>query len=96
MVGEVSFSCGEQSRDGGLQLVVDPESAHGVMDGRIYHHRGLVWVLVGDLLIHLEEVAVLLLHRVFSEAFDSIGEVEIYRITGANAIAGVAAFLSGS
>ena len=97
VVGEVGFAGGEEAGDGGLQLVVDPEAAHGVVDGGVDHHGHLVGVLVGDFLVHLEEVAVLLLHDVAAEAADGVGEVEVDGQSGAaDAEAGVAALLGGA
>ena len=59
MVGEVGFTENEAARNRGHQIVVHPEAAHGVVDGREDTHRDLVRVFVGNLFVHLEEVAVL-------------------------------------
>ena len=48
------------------------------MYGRIDHHRLLVGVHVGDLLVHLEEVAVAGLDHILAEPLDSGLEVEEY------------------
>jgi hypothetical protein len=40
------------------QVVVDPQPAHRVVRGGVDAHRGLVRVLPGDALVHLEQVAV--------------------------------------
>ena len=61
------------------------------------HHRGLVGILVDDLLIHLEEVAVFLLYYVTAEALDGVSEVEVdgqTRIVHAEAC--IATFLGGT
>ena len=58
VVGEIRFADYEQAGDGGHQVVVDPQAAHGVVDRRIDAHRDLVGIFVGDALIHLEEIAV--------------------------------------
>ena len=97
MVAEVGLTRGEEAGDGGLQLVVDPEAAHGVVHGGVDHHRHPVGVLVSDFLVHLEEVAVLLLDDVAAEALDGVGEVKIDgQARGTHAVAGVAAFLGGA
>ena len=62
VVGEVGFSDGIQARNGGLKFVVHPETAHGIVDGRINHHRLLPGGSGSNLLIHIEEVAITLLH----------------------------------
>ena len=46
------------------------------MDGRIDHHRRFVGVVVGNLFVHLEKIAVLLLHYIFAQTADGIVEVE--------------------
>ena len=97
MVAEIGFASSEEAWDGGLQLVVHPKATHRVVDGRIYHHRHLVGVVVGDFLVHLEEVAILLLHNIAPKAVDSVSKVEVdSQSRGAYAIARVAAFLGGS
>ncbi len=77
VVGEVGLADREQARDGGLQVVVDPQAAHGVVDRRVDAHGDPVGVLAGDPLVHLEEVAVPLGHRRPAQARDRVGEVEV-------------------
>ena len=108
VVGEVALADGEQARDGGLQLVVNPYAAHRVVDGREDHHRlvilhavdligELTGEYVGNLLIHLEEVAVALHNLVEAEAVDRLGEVEEHGQSGVvHAEACVAALLCGT
>ena len=92
VVAEVGFASGEEAGDGGLQLVVDPEAAHRVVDGGVDHHRRLVGVLVGDFLVHLEEVAVFLLDYVFAQSLDGVVEVEEDgEASAADTVAGIAA-----
>ncbi len=87
MVGEVTFADGEKTRNGGLQLVVNPYTTHCVVDGWEYHHwlivlyavllaSQLAWVDVGYLLIHVEEVAVTLAYLVDAETLYRLREVE--------------------
>ena len=76
MIGEVGFPNGKKSRDSGLEFVVYPEAAHCVVDGRIDHHRRFVGVVIGNLFVHLEKIAVLLFHYVFAQTADGIVEVE--------------------
>ena len=77
VVGEVGLAEDEQARDVAHQVVVHPEPAHRVVRRRIDAHRHLVGVLAGDLLVHLEEVAVALLDRLLAEPLDGVGEVEV-------------------
>ncbi len=97
VVAEVGLTRCEEAGDGGLQLVVDPEAAHGVVHGGVDHHRVLVGVHVDNLLVHLEEVAVFLLHHIAAQTLDGVGEVEVDGQTrGPNAVAGIAALLGGA
>ena len=82
MVGEVGFTENEAARNRGHQIVVHPEAAHGVVDGREDTHRDLVRVFVGNLFVHLEEVAVLGRDTGNAHALDSVGEVEVHGLLG--------------
>ena len=97
MVREVGLTDGVESRDGCLKIVVNPDAAHRVVDGRVDHHRLLPRAYVIDLEVHVEEVAVTLLYPLVSEALDGIGEVEEHRETClVDTEAGVASLLGGS
>ena len=105
VVGEVAFAYCEQAFHSSLKFVVNPDAAHCVVDGRIYHHGVVIFlvanlasqfarVYIGDFLIHIEEVAVALAHNVEAQAFDTFGEVEEHGKAGVvHAVALVAAFL---
>ncbi len=96
VVGEVGLADREQARDGGLQVVVDPEPAHRVVDRGVDPHRHPVRVLGGDPLVHLEEVAVLGLDGVPAQSADRVGEVQVHALAaGADAAALVADVLGG-
>ena len=82
VVGEVGFTENEAARNRGHQIVVNPEAAHGVVDGREDTHRDLVRVFVGNLFVHLEEVAVLGRHACNAHALNSVGEVEVHGLLG--------------
>lgn len=97
MVGEVRLADGEQAGDRGLEVVVDPESAHRVVHGGVDPHRGLVRVLGGDPRVHVEEVAVLLLDLGPAHPLDGFREVEVDALSaGSDAAALVADVLRGS
>ena len=80
VIGEVGLAGDEAARDRRLQLVVDPEAAHHVVDGGVDAHRHLVRVLAGDALVHLEQVVVALADRVFAEPLHRIAEVEVHAV----------------
>ena len=97
VVGEVTFTDGEQSLDGGHQFVVNPDTTHGIVDSRINHHRVFVWADISDFFIHIEEVAVTLCNDIFTQTVDSFGEVKEYGKTGVvHAEALVAAFFGSA
>ena len=77
MVGEVRLAGDEQPGDVGLQVVVDPQAAHRVVDGGVDAHGDLVGVLPGDLRVHVEQVAVLLGDRLGAHPLEGVGEVEV-------------------
>ena len=96
VVGEVGLAQHEQAGDRAFQVVVDPQAAHRVMDGRIDPHRRLVRVFGRDLVVHVEQVAVLGADRLDAVAGNRIAEVEIDRVAGrADAVTRVAPFLGG-
>ena len=82
MVREVALADGEQTLDRGHQFVVHPDTTHGVVDGGIDHHRVVVGADVGNLLVHVEEVAIALSYYVLAQTVDSLREVEEYSQTG--------------
>ena len=97
MIGEVRFTEDVESRDVAHEVVVYPEPAHCVVDGGEDSHWALVGVLISDLLVHVEEIAVTLLDGVPADALDGVGEVEVDAETGgADAASVVARFLRGA
>jgi len=82
VVGEVTFTDSEQTLDGSLQLVVNPDTAHCIVDGRINHHRVVVRAHVCDFFVHIEEVTVTLSYHIFAQTVDCIAEVEEYGQAG--------------
>ena len=77
VVGEVGLAEHVEAGHVAHQVVVDPEPTHRVVDGGVDAHGELVRVLVGDALVHLEEVAVALLDHVAAQTLDRAGEVEV-------------------
>ena len=87
MVREVTLADSEETSDGGHQFIVNPYTTHGVVNSREDHHWVVVlhaidlvcefaWIDVGDLLIHVEEVAITLADNVDTETLDRLREVE--------------------
>lgn len=97
VVGEVGLADREQAGDAGLEVVVDPQSAHRVVHGRVDPHRHGVRVLGGDPGVHVEEVAVLLLDLRPAHAPDGVGEVQVDALpAGAHSPALVTDVLGGA
>ena len=87
VVGEVALSDGKKTLNRGHQLVVYPDTTHRVVYGRVNHHRVVILhavnlvgqfarINVGNLFVHVEEVAITLLNGLKSKAFDALREIE--------------------
>ena len=97
MVGKVSFAKDVQARHVAHEIIVHPETSHGVVHGGVDTHRLLVGVFTSDLLIHGEEVAVTLADFVFTETFDGICKIQIHaQAAGADATSVIALLLGGT
>ena len=81
VVREVTLTNSKQTRNRGLQLVVNPDTTHCVVDSGIDHHRLVVLhaidlvsniarEYVGNLLVHLEEVAITLHDDIDAQTVD--------------------------
>ena len=91
VIGEVRLAEHVQARDRAHQVVVDPEAAHRVVDRGVDPHRHAVGILVGDLRVHVEEVAVAPLDDVRAEPLDRVREVQVDREA---AVADAASFVA--
>ena len=80
VVGEVRLAEHVEPRDVAHEVVVDPQPAHRVVDRGVDAHGHLVRVLVGDAVVHLDEVAVALLDDVVPESLDRVAEVEVHTV----------------
>jgi len=79
-----------QTGDRGHEFIVDPQTTHGVVRRRVDAHRHLVWILAGDALVHVEEVAVPLSDHALAEATDGVGKIEVHTVLlGPNSLPGV-------
>ena len=70
MVGEVRLACSIQPGHRGHQVVVHPQSTHGVVHRGVNLHRRLVRIIGCNLLVHVEQVAILRLDHFLSELGD--------------------------
>ena len=77
MIGEVRLAGHVQTGQVRLEVVVNPQATHGVVDGRVNAHRHLVGVVARDALVHVEEVAVLRGDGRLAHTGDGLGEVEV-------------------
>ena len=77
VVGEVRLAGHVQTGQVRLEVVVNPQATHGVVDGRVNAHRHLVGVVARDALVHVEEVAVLRGDGGLAHTGDGLGEVEV-------------------
>ena len=91
VVREVGLAKHMQSRNGAHQVVVNPEAAHRVVDRRVDSHRDAIRILVGDLRVHVEEVAVAGAYHVRAEPANGVGEIEVH---GQTAVADAASFVA--
>ena len=107
VVREVALADGKQAGDSGLQLVVYPDTTHRIVDSGEDHHRivvlhavdllgQLTGIHVGNLLVHVEEVAVTLQNLVDAQTVDRLREVEEYSQTGIVYTEALVAALLGS
>ena len=75
VIGEIRLTQNEQAGDCAHQIVIHPKTAHGVMNRRIDPHWHLVGILIGDALVHFEQVTVFIADGVLAETLNRIGEV---------------------
>src|SRR5215208_916132 len=77
VIREVRFAGYVKPINRAHEIVVHPEPTHRVMDRGIDAHRNLIWILVRDALVHLEQVTVAVPDDIASEPLDRVGEIEI-------------------
>ena len=75
VIGEVGFADGIAARNRSHQVVVNPYTAHCVVNCWVDTHGNLVGVLTGDVCVHVEEVAVFSADNIFAVTFDHRCEV---------------------
>ncbi len=52
------------------------------MYGRVNTHGLVVGIFVGNLIIHIKQVTIVRSYRIFTQALDRIGKVEVYGYAG--------------
>ena len=77
VVGEVCFADGVKSGHRCHQVVIHPEAAHRVVNGRIDSHGSFIWVLTRYALVHVEKIAVALIDDLLAQAFDRLRKIQI-------------------
>ena len=82
VVREIAFPQGEQPGYRGHQVIIHPHPTHGVVDGWEDAHGRMVGIFVGDLVVHVEEVAVPGSYRLLAQPVDGLGEVQVYGQAG--------------
>ena len=96
VIGEVTFTDGKETINGGHELVVHPDTAHRVVDGGEIC-MGFRRALVGDFFVHVEEVTIASFYDILTKTLDSAGEVEEdSQPRVVDTVASVAAFLSST
>ena len=94
MIREISLPKCIQAGDSCHHLIINPDPSHGVMNCRIDHHRVLIRILINDLFIHLEKIAVPFFDYIFPQTFNRFFKIKKYgQASISYAIAGITAFL---
>src|SRR5690625_6580944 len=74
---KVISPCNKKSRYVAHQIVIHPETAHCIVYSRENPHRGLVRIVIRNILIHGEQVPVFGFYNSFPIALDRISEIKI-------------------
>jgi len=97
VVGEVGFPDDVQARNGAHEVVVDPEAAHCVVDRWKDPHWDPVGVLIGDAVVHLEEIAIPVADGRLAQPPDGVGKIQVHSQSAlSHSPAFVANFLGGA
>ena len=97
VIVEVSLTDSEQTRNRSHQLIINPQTTHRVVQCRIDHHWCLIRIIVGNLLVHIEQVTIFLLNYLFTQAVDGVREIqEDSQTCVVHTVTSVATLLSGT
>ena len=66
VIGKIRFTDHMQTRDIAHQIVIHPQAAHRVMQGRINSHWAIVGVFPGDLFVDVKKISVTFPNRLFT------------------------------
>ena len=77
VIGKIGFADHKQTGQIAHQIVIDPKTAHCVMDSRVNSHGHFVCVFAGDLFVDFKQISVALANYVFAQALDRIGKIEV-------------------
>src|SRR5690625_7458754 len=75
VIRKVRFPCNKKSRYVAHQIVIHPETAHCIVYSRENPHRGLVRIVIRNILIHGEQVTVFGFYTSFPIALYRISAV---------------------
>ena len=94
VIGEIRFPDHIEAGKIAHQIVIDPQTAHRIMDGGINAHRHFICVLARDFLVNLEQVTVALADRLLAKPLNCVRQIEINAASaGPNTASFVANFL---
>src|SRR5574344_711919 len=71
MIADISFANSIQSRYSSLQIIINPQSTHSIVNSRVNHHRFLIRINSSNLFIHLEKVTVTSSYHILSKSLNS-------------------------
>ena len=77
VIREVRFTQHMKARQGAHEVVIHPEAAHRVVNGRIDSHGSFIWVLTRYALVHVEKIAVALIDDLLTQTFDRLRKIQI-------------------
>ena len=94
VIGKIRFADYKEPGHIAHQVVINPETAHRVVNGGVNSHRHFIGVFAGDLFVNFKQISIPFADGVFPEALNRIGKIEINAApAGANTAAFVANFL---
>ncbi len=77
VVGEVGFPYDKESGNGALQIVVYPETTHGVVRGWVDPHRLLVGIFTGNAFVNIKEVAIAFTDCRLTQSLNGISKIQV-------------------
>ena len=90
VIGEIGFADGVEAGNRRHEVVIHPEAAHRVVNGRIDPHGSFIRVLTRYALVHVEKIAIALIDDLLAQAFDRLRKIQINAQAGSHTEAFVA------